>query len=149
MNKHRKTIVASLGIVAGLTLAAPAQASDRVFGALVGAGAGAIIGHVLGGDRGAAIGTAIGAVAGAGAVAPHHGHRYVRAPAVALRPVPGYYPVHAPVPPAAFDAYGRPIYGVAPYAAPVRLVPVNSLRRAPYHRGHEYHHQPRRHFLHR
>ena len=129
MNKI-KTILGS-GIVAGsLVLAAPAQASDVVLGAIVGGGAGALIGQSLGGRDGAIIGSAIGAAAGASAAS---GTRYHSASGRTVvihhaPPAPVYHvpaPVyHVPAPvyhvPPAVVYRSAPAYRPAPvyYAAP-------------------------------
>ena len=67
---------AALALSAGVLVAAPAQASGPVFGAVIGGGAGAVIGQSIGGRDGAIIGGMLGAAAGAAAASDHAYRRH-------------------------------------------------------------------------
>lgn len=94
---------AALALSAGVLVAAPAQASGSVFGAVIGGGAGAVIGQSIAGRDGAIIGGALGAAAGAAAASDH-----------AYRRHDGY---------GGYGSHGGYGGGVVVYPAPVYRVP--------------------------
>jgi len=125
MNTMRKVLAATV-IAGGVLMAGAAQASDAVFGAVIGGGAGALIGQSMGGRDGAIVGGAIGAAAGAAAASGsqryYGGVGYYppapvyRAPAtVYYAPAPVY---HVPAPvyhvPAPVYHVPAPVYYVSP-----------------------------------
>lgn len=111
MNTIRKALTATV-IAGGVLLAGAAQASDAVFGAVIGGGAGALIGQSMGGRDGAIVGGAIGAAAGAAAASGsqrYYGSVGYYPPAPVYRaPAPVYY---APAPVYHVPA---PVYYVSP-----------------------------------
>ena len=132
MNTALKKSLIALAAGSALVAAAPAEASDTVFGAVVGAGVGALIGHAVGGHDGAIVGGAFGALAGASS-------------GLHARPVRVHGPV-AVVPAPVVPAYGyavrpyRPGYAAPAYVAPAQaviVVPAPAPR--PYHRWHGHH----------
>lgn len=111
MNTIRKVLAATV-IAGGVLIAGAAQASDAVFGAVIGGGAGALIGQSMGGRDGAIVGGAIGAAAGAAAAGSSHryygGVGYYPPAPVYRAPAPVYY---APAPVYHVPA---PVYYVSP-----------------------------------
>ena len=113
MNTMRKVLAATV-IAGGVLMAGAAQASDAVFGAVIGGGAGALIGQSMGGRDGAIVGGAIGAAAGAAAASSSQ--RYYGGVGVGYYPPAPVYRVPAPVyyaPPPVYHV-PAPVYYVSP-----------------------------------
>jgi hypothetical protein len=144
----RKALAATV-IAGGVLMAGAAQASDALFGAVIGGGAGALIGQSMGGRDGAIVGGAIGAAAGAAAASSSQ--RYYGGVGVGYYPPAPVYRAPAPVyyaPPPVYYA-PPPVYHVP---APVYYVsPPVVYRPAPVYieyggsRGHWKHKHGRGH----
>lgn len=141
-------IIPVAALSAGLALAAPAQASDVVAGAIIGAGAGALFGQAFGGRDGAIVGGAIGAAAGASA-AGGHGYYGPRHYGVAGWPAPPahYYP---PYPQRVVVPAYRYYPPRAVYVPPAATVIIHGGPRYPggswhgHRQGRQHHHGHRR-----
>lgn len=146
------TRILSIALLAGgLGMAAQAQASDAVVGAIVGAGAGALVGQAFGGRDGAVIGGAIGAAAGANmARQPMRGSTYGH-----VRFGGGYHqPYYSPVPVYRYYHSRPPVRGYYPPAARTAIIvherPARYYRAAPHGpRGAARHHPQQRRYYRR